>query len=114
MDDASGNNAVARKLFLSKLNSPAYASPVNASPACYQDSTHDSGPRWVASPSSYGSFTHYSMSVYPDAFCPCHCRIPKFSFSNEASTGWGWTQSFLPTRVLYCLLPTSQLRSSIL
>ena len=72
VDDASAYNAVARKLFLSKLNSPVYASPVNASPACYQVSTHDSGPRWVASPSSCGSFTHYSLSVYPDAFRPCH------------------------------------------
>ena len=64
----AGTAPPARKLFLSKLNSPAYASPVNASPACYQVSTHDSGSKWVASPSSSGTFIQYFMSVYPDAF----------------------------------------------
>ena len=64
----AGTAPPARKLFLSKLYSPAYASPVNASPACYQVSTHDSGSKWVASPSSSGTFIQYFMSVYPDAF----------------------------------------------
>ena len=64
----AGTAPPARKLFLSKLYSPAYASPVNASPACYQVSTHDSGSKRVANPSSSGTFIQYFMSVYPDAF----------------------------------------------
>ena len=91
----AGTTPPARKLFLSKLYSPAYASPVNASPACYQVSTHDSGSKWVASPSSSGTFIQYFMSVYPDAFAGSYNAW--VAQRGEANTG-GMTPNQLKRR----------------
>lgn len=47
---------------------------------------HDSGPGRVASPSPYGSFIRYSMSVYPDAFGPSHFQV-RCHLQNRAGFG---------------------------
>ncbi len=50
----------------SRLNHAACIPPVNASSLPSRTTTHDSGPRWVATPFSY-VVHHYSAPVYPDA-----------------------------------------------
>ena len=52
---------------ISRLNTPPACAPVNASPSTLQLRAHDSGPVWLARPSPYGSFIHYSTPVYPGA-----------------------------------------------
>ena len=42
--------------------------PVNASALPLRETPHDSGPLWVASPSTCVSFIHYTPPVYPGAF----------------------------------------------
>jgi len=42
--------------------------PVNASALPLRETPHDSGPSWVASPSTCDSFIHYTPPVYPGAF----------------------------------------------
>jgi hypothetical protein len=41
--------------------------PVNASPASFRTQTHDSEPKWCATPFLCGSLIRYSMPVYPGA-----------------------------------------------
>jgi hypothetical protein len=41
--------------------------PVNASPAPFRTQTHDSEPKWCATPFLCGSLIRYSMPVYPGA-----------------------------------------------
>ena len=48
---------------LSRLNTRPARPPVNVSPPPLQAPTHDSGPVWVADPSPYGSFIHYTSPV---------------------------------------------------
>jgi hypothetical protein len=52
---------------LSRLNTWPALSPVNASLTALQLQTHDSGPMWVANPSSYGTFIHYFPPVFTGA-----------------------------------------------
>ncbi len=53
---------------ISELNGWPACAPVNASPAASRPPAHDSGSRWFAKPSLYGSCIRYSMPVYPGAF----------------------------------------------
>ena len=48
---------------LSRLNGWPVYSPVNASPLPSRAVAHDSGPVWIAGPSPYETFTHYSLPV---------------------------------------------------
>jgi hypothetical protein len=41
--------------------------PVNASPTSFRTQTHDSEPKWCATPFLCGSLIRYSMPVYPGA-----------------------------------------------
>jgi hypothetical protein len=51
--------------------------PVNASALPLRETPHDSGPLWVASPSTCDSFIHYTPPVYPGAFRnPSDARTP--------------------------------------
>ena len=52
---------------LSRLNTRPARSPVNASPPPLRAAPHDSGPVWVASPSPYDSFIHYTSPVLTGA-----------------------------------------------
>jgi hypothetical protein len=52
---------------LSQLNTLPACTPVNASMAALRLATHDSGPRWIATPFPYDSFIHNSTPVYPGA-----------------------------------------------
>ena len=52
--------------FRGSIARPARA-PVNASPPPSQTTTHDSGPPWVATLSTWSSFISSSMPVYPGA-----------------------------------------------
>ncbi len=52
---------------LSRLNARPARTPVNASHLPSRAVTHDSGPPWVANPSTYDSFIHYTSPVYPGA-----------------------------------------------
>jgi hypothetical protein len=54
-------------LELSRLNTWPARSPVNASLADLQLQPHDSGPMWVANPSSYGTLIHYFLPVLTGA-----------------------------------------------
>ena len=49
--------------FLSRLNGWPARSPADASPTSLRLPAHGSGPMWVASPSSWGTFTSYSLPV---------------------------------------------------
>jgi len=48
---------------ISELNGWSACTPVNASPVASRRPAHDSGPAWLARPSPYGSFIHYSLPV---------------------------------------------------
>lgn len=48
---------------LSRLNGWPMRSPVNASPRPSRATAHDSGPMWIAIPSSQGTCTLYSLPV---------------------------------------------------
>jgi hypothetical protein len=48
---------------LSRLNGWPMHSPVNASPKPSRAPAHDSGPMWIATPSSQGTCTLYSLPV---------------------------------------------------
>src|SRR5215467_4179537 len=48
---------------LSRLNGWPMHSPVNASPWPSRTTAHDSGPMWIATPSSQGTCTLYSLPV---------------------------------------------------
>jgi uncharacterized protein YfaA (DUF2138 family) len=48
---------------LSRLNGWPMHSPVNASPGPSRAAAHDSGPMWIATPSSQGTCTLYSLPV---------------------------------------------------
>src|SRR4249920_907148 len=48
---------------LSRLNGWPMRPPVNASPKPSRATAHDSGPMWIATPSSQGTCTLYSLPV---------------------------------------------------
>ena len=48
-------------------------SPVNASPSLSRPKAHDSGPMWLAMPSLYDSFIHYTSPVLTGAFTTSLC-----------------------------------------
>ena len=48
---------------LSRLNGWPMRPPVNASPRPSRATAHDSGPMWIATPSSQGTCTLYSLPV---------------------------------------------------
>src|SRR4029078_9714533 len=52
-----------RRNGLSRLNTWPARTPVNASSPPSQAAPHDSGPVWVAGPSPYDSFIHYTSPV---------------------------------------------------
>ena len=52
-----------RRNELSRLNARPARAPVNASHLPSRAVTHDSGPSWVANPSTYDSFIHYTSPV---------------------------------------------------
>src|SRR5216683_1462233 len=52
---------------LSRLNTRPARTPVNASTLPLRATSHDSGPLWVASPSTCDSFIHNTSPVYPGA-----------------------------------------------
>jgi hypothetical protein len=53
-----------RRIMFSRLNRPARTSPVNASPPTLRSSAHDSGPTWLAGPSSYETFIHHILTGF--------------------------------------------------
>jgi hypothetical protein len=50
---------------ISRLNTQPTRPPVNASPPSLRASAHDSGPMWLARPSSSGSFIRNTSPVFP-------------------------------------------------
>jgi hypothetical protein len=52
-----------RRHGLSRLNTRPARTPLDASAASLRTTPHDSGPVWVANPSPYDSFIHYTMPV---------------------------------------------------
>jgi hypothetical protein len=53
---------------ISELNTWPVCTPVNVSPASFRTQTHDSEPKWCATPFLCGSLIRYSLPVYPGAF----------------------------------------------
>jgi len=76
------DNAVGTpETLISELNGWSACTPVNASPAASRRPAHDSGPVWLAGPSPYGSFIHYSLPILTGALTiqlleakDCHCQ----------------------------------------
>jgi len=52
--------------FRGSIAQPA-RTPVNTSPTPSRALTHDSGPSWIATPSTWSPFSSFSMPVYPGA-----------------------------------------------
>ena len=69
------------------------STPVNASPASFRTQTHDSEPKWCATPFLCGSLIRYSMPVYPGAslitLSALTCTLP--DWGNDKSKGAGFT-----------------------
>src|SRR4029078_8273810 len=60
---------------LSRLDGSPSSAPVNPSPRPSRATAHDLGPMWIATPSSQGTFTLYSLPVsrrfvYGSRVCP--------------------------------------------
>ena len=79
---------------VSRLNIPAHMPPVNAWPAPLRTHTHHSGPMWIATPSSYETFTH--------------CHLAGF---HRRTNAWhnAWHHCLPGTTV--CLAPLSRINS---
>src|SRR6266481_2054491 len=60
--------SASRRSALSRLNTRPARTPVNTSALPLPETPHDSGPLWVASPSTCDSFIHDTPPVYPGAF----------------------------------------------
>ena len=60
--------SASRRSALSRLNTRPACTPVNTSALPLPETPHDSGPLWVASPSTCDSFIHDTPPVYPGAF----------------------------------------------
>jgi len=65
------NGVGARNEGLSRLNDWPMHTPADASPAPSQVPAHGSGPMWFATPSSWRTFTAYSLPV-----SPAHSAVP--------------------------------------
>jgi len=86
------------ELLISELNTWPACTPVNASPAALPPPAHDSGPRWLAIPSLYGSCIRNSTPVYPGAFSdpsstpPCYRQSGRSarrrSVAHAVCAGW--------------------------
>src|ERR1700733_12553753 len=59
--------SASRRMCLSRLNTRPVRSPVNASTPLLRAAPHDSGPVWIATPSPYDSFIHYTSPVFTGA-----------------------------------------------
>ncbi len=90
---------------LSRLNARPALPPVNASPAPLRSPAHDAGSMWLAGPSSYGTFIHYSLPVLPAHHHLGLFKLPKigrypylsfFSFPFQAISENRRVFSFLP------------------
>ena len=98
------------KPMISRLNTSPARTPVNASPPPLRTTTHDSGPSWVATPSTYGSFIHSSMPVSRRTKQP----ISSTALSQRQPTSWACTRAFvcaspgLPVRTSCCIRPASR------
>ena len=79
---------------LSRLNGWPMRPPVNASPRPSRAPAHDSGPMWIATPSSQGTCTLYSL--------PVSRRTQMLSALPPLATGERtfWIGSFVPTTVM--------------
>ena len=55
------------EVVISELHTWPVCTPVNASPASFRTQSHDSEPKWCATPFLCGSLIRYSMPVYPGA-----------------------------------------------
>jgi len=64
------NGVGTREHNLTRLNGWPMHSPTDASPTSSRTPAHGSGPMRFATPSSWRTFTTYSLPVYP-----AHCRI---------------------------------------
>jgi hypothetical protein len=71
---------------LSRLNGWPMRTPVNASPRPSRAPAHDSGPMWIATPSSQGTCTLYSLPVsrrlaqdFRFASKPGHLRVDEYT-----------------------------------
>jgi hypothetical protein len=64
---ASVNSVGAPECLISRLNTRPVSTPVSASPTPSRAAAHDSGPLWLAIPSTLDFFIPFSMPVYPGA-----------------------------------------------
>ena len=64
--------SASRSKFLSRLNTRPTRTAVNASALSLWKTAHDSGPSWVAGPSTCDSFIHNTSPVYPGAQVKTH------------------------------------------
>ena len=71
--------SASRSEVLSRLNTRPARTPVNASRLPSRTATHDSGPLWVASPSTYDSFIHNTSPVLTGAQGASQCTTPSKS-----------------------------------
>ena len=74
---------------VSRLNIQPARTPVNASPAPLPSPTHDSGPLWLAKPSTYVSFRHdnspVSWRTMPNhSLNRTHCGGPSFGLKKPS------------------------------
>src|SRR4029453_15215892 len=78
---------------LSRLNGWPMRSPVNASPEPSRATSHDSGPMWIATPSSQGTCTLYSLPV-SRRFANVSGFSPKADLRASMSTRTGLSNYF--------------------
>jgi hypothetical protein len=65
---------------ISRLNTWPARTPVNASAMALLPPPHDSRPVWVATPSPYDSFIHYTLPVLTGAFGTFYISFVKHLF----------------------------------
>jgi hypothetical protein len=73
----------ASRSWITRLNTRPARSPVNASSPLLREASHDSGPSWVANPSTYDSFIHYTLPVLTGAQGDVTNEIGKENHSNR-------------------------------
>src|SRR5208337_1775921 len=82
---------------ISQLDIWPVCTPVNASPVPSREPAHDSGPVWLAGPSPYGSFIHYSLPAFTGAFHPFTYSFALFFFCLPCSLS-EINSDYLPTK----------------
>ncbi len=94
-------------ILISRLVTQPVLTPINAPPTASRPSAYDSGPRWLARPSTYGSFIHDTLACsLALSGARCRPRPHDLRHSFAVRTLLAWYRAGLEVEPLLPLLST--------